>query len=371
VGQLSSLGLASPALLNSTAAANLRREWASTLNSTATISQDIPKQIRDAIDRSISAKIKTYRYVLPTQLLAKATEPSVDCRAVQANAAMTGAFDARSLCQQVIVPFDRATECVLGASPEPYANNPLRIPAIVASERSAQKDAKAFDDLCLVLDFTQQNPALATDLLRIALQAILLRLATVRVVYPTPNRVSQSAAVESVSQFLKEKTGGIRLQALSVSLFRAIGDLYSMFDTVRSNNINAADASTGSATDLECIRDNVIQRAVEVKDRKLSILHIQDKLPGLREKGITEAVFVVQGGVTQDEAEQINAVIQKEFSSGQNIYVAEFFPFVENHLILFGENGRRRFLQLVCEELDIRNADVSHRQRWRDILAAI
>jgi hypothetical protein len=228
-----------------------------------------------------------------------------------------------------------------------------------------------FDDLCAVLEYAQKNPQLAQDLLRVVLQAILARLATVRVVYPTPNRVSQAAALLAVDTYVKEKTGGIRLQAVGVALFRAIGGIYRLFDKVASNNINAADASTGSAADLECGKAGVVVKAVEIKDRKLALLHIQDKLPSLREKGITEAVFVVQGGLTPNEHDQIIALIQKEFGSGQNIYVAEFMPFLDNHLMLFGENGRRKFLQLICEELDSRKADVSHRQRWRDMLAGI
>jgi hypothetical protein len=119
VDQLSGLGAASPALLNSTAATNLQQEWAATLNGTATISDEVPQSIRDAIIRSINSKTKTYRYVLPTQLLAKATDSALDCRTIQANAQMIGAFDARSVCQDVIVPFDRATESVLGGSAEP------------------------------------------------------------------------------------------------------------------------------------------------------------------------------------------------------------------------------------------------------------
>lgn len=45
--------------------------------------------------------------------------------------------------------------------------------------------------------------------------------------------------------------------------------------------------------------------------------------------------------------------------------------FLEEHLVLFGEDGRRRFLQLVSAELDARKADIIHRQKWRDLLAQI
>ena len=40
---------------------------------------------------------------------------------------------------RVIVPFDQANFCVLGGAPEPYANNPLRIPGVTAAFAGAQK----------------------------------------------------------------------------------------------------------------------------------------------------------------------------------------------------------------------------------------
>ena len=350
----------------------LRAQWTAIADEEASAPSEIPQTIREAIARSVNSPTKTYRYVLPTQLLAKSVNSSLDCRAVQANAPLQGAFDARSLCQHVIVPFDQMTENVLGGAPEPYANNPVRIPAIVPTERAAQKNKSGFDDLMLVLDYAQANPRLSLDLFRLTLQTILGRLSTVAVVYPVPNRVSQLSAIECIQGFLRERTGGIRLQAVGVALFRAIGELYSQYPKVESNNINAPDARTGSAADLECIAaDGQIVKAVEVKDRKLALLHVQVKLTKLREKGITEAIFVVQGGTVLEDREQVQLLIQKEFGSGQNIYVAEFMPFLENHLIIFGETGRRTFLKMVGAELDARNADVSHRQRWRDLLIAM
>ena len=365
--------IAEPAPLEAVAAARLRSEWSNVQDVAAPVSGGaVSPAVRAAIVRTINSKTKTYRYVLPTHLLAKLVRPALDCRAVQANAAMAGAFDARSLCQAVIVPFDAATEHVLGGAPEPYANNPLRIPAILAAERPAQKDKAGFDDLLLILGHAEANPADVPDLFRLVLLAILGRLATVRVVYPVPNRVSQLAAVACVAEYLRERTGGTRLQVVAVAAFRAIGALYGLYPQVRSNDVNAADASTGSAADLECVAaGGDIVKAVEVKDRQLALLHVQSKLPALREKGIAEAIFIVQGSTVPADRAQIETLIQKEFGSGQNIYVVDFSTFLADHLVVFGEDGRRRFLQLVGAELDARKADVKHRQRWRDLLLAI
>src|SRR5262245_12755370 len=102
----------------------------------------IPESVAEAIDRSVNARMLTYRYVLPTQLLAKTVNQDLDCRVIQASARVKGAFDARSVCHSVIVPFDRVHHGVLGGSKEPYLNNPLRIPIIGKRHRAAQKDKR-------------------------------------------------------------------------------------------------------------------------------------------------------------------------------------------------------------------------------------
>ena len=55
--------------------------------------REIPQRISDAISRSINSRSKTYRYVLPTQLLAKVADPRLDCRSIQATSNLTVAFD--------------------------------------------------------------------------------------------------------------------------------------------------------------------------------------------------------------------------------------------------------------------------------------
>lgn len=333
---------------------------------------DVSEEVSEAIRLSVNSKTKTYRYVLPTHLAAKAANPSLDCRSVQANCGLIEAFDARSVCDDVVVPFDRDNQNVLGGSGEPYANNPLRIPAILSAARAAQRDKDGFDKLRLVLDYCQDQPEKAQQLLRIVMSHVYRRLAEVAFVYAVPNRVSLVHCRGVLAAFLSARTGGIRLQSVAVALFRTIGLRFGLFADVTSHNVNAADASTGSAADLECIAaDQTVVMAVEVKDRQLVIRHVQDKLPAIRAKGIDELIFLVQNGVTATDADAVNELIAQQFATGQNIYVCEFKSFISAILVLFGGEGRRQFLKAIGEELDERKADLKHRQAWRDLLGAI
>jgi hypothetical protein len=69
----------------------------------------------------------------------------------------SGSFDARTVAHQVIVPFDQANESVLGGAPEPYVNNPVRVPEVSARYRAPQKNKEDWDKLCELLNLVQQR----------------------------------------------------------------------------------------------------------------------------------------------------------------------------------------------------------------------
>ena len=214
---------------------------------------DVTSEIVEAAKRSINAKTKTYRYVLPTQLLAKLVNPSLDCRSVQMQSGLTEPFDARSFCHSVIVPFDQANDRVLGGSTEPYISNPVRIPAIVPDALSAQRDKAGFQDLVDVLAYAQAHPKHVPQVFRVVLAAIRDRLASVRVVYPAPKRMSLKHTMAVVTEFLGDRSGGLRMQVVALALFKSIGGCFKLYHDVHSSKVNAADASTGKAADLTCV----------------------------------------------------------------------------------------------------------------------
>ncbi|MCL4215613.1 MAG: restriction endonuclease, SacI family [Candidatus Hydrogenedentes bacterium] len=361
-----------PSDLVKAAEALLTREWTNTLARTETSDLGLDPALCHAIKRAINSRTMSYRYVLPTQVLAKSAAPELDCRVIQESAPLAGAFDARSLCHKVIVPFDRENECVLGGSKEPYVNNPLRIPAILEEHASAQKNKKGFADLCMVLNFCQERPDEAGKVLRMVLAEVCLRLQETSVRFPVPNRVSLKECRRVVNEFTKERTGGLRLQAVAAALFETVGHAWNLFDEVRSGNINSADARTGSVADLECVsKEGELVLAVEVKDRRLTLRHLQDKLPVIREKAIKEILFLVREGLETSDAEAVEAAIDREFNTGQNVYVCEFSEFLQSVLALLGEEGRRKLLLAIGLQMDVKKADLVHRKKWQELLESL
>lgn len=235
----------------------------------------IPENVRNAIKCFVNCKTKTYRYVLPTQLLAKCVDPELDCRAIQKSCDLEQPFDARSLCHEVIVPFDRDNHNVLGGSAEPYVSKPVRHPSVTPEYRASQKNKSGWDDLMCVLDYAQANPHHVEHLSNLVLLEIRERLKATRIDYPAPNRPSQKATLEVISRFLEKRSGGLRMQALSMALFELIGNEFGIYREVLSSNVNAADAATGKVADLECVDSNgEIVLAVEVKDRQLTLVQV-------------------------------------------------------------------------------------------------
>ncbi|MFA7465628.1 MAG: restriction endonuclease, SacI family, partial [Syntrophales bacterium] len=151
----------------------------------------------------------------------------------------------------------------------------------------------------------------------------------------------------------------------------AIGIHFGLYKRVERARINASDQSTGQAADLECIdMEDKIILAIEVKDRILTLGDVEDTLRKSRRRKIKDIFFSTPGVKSKDES-ALREIILRAFSSGQNIYVFDFFTFARSILALGGEPIRISFLQKIGEHLDTWNTQPVHRQAWKKILESI
>lgn len=331
-------------------------------------------KLKDLIHSCVNTQTKTYRYVLPTQLVAKAADPSLDSRCVQASRGGKGAFDARSVCDEVIAHFDKENHNVLGGSPEPYVNNPLRVPEVTKQHRKRQKDKRGWDALCSVLEKveTKQDTGFTLGILKQTLLEIHKRLSAVQVQYPVPRRISLEQTKKLIQDFLSAKSGGDRVLALTSALLETVGSKFQLYTEVCRSKITAADAATGLVADIECKDSSKrIVLGVEVRDKELTVKQIKDKLPNMRSKRVSEFLFIAQKGVHQDNGAKIQELVKKEFVSGQNIYIFNILDFAASLFALLGEAGRREFLENVGKTLDTYGSAIEHRKAWADLLSQI
>ncbi|QDT35787.1 restriction endonuclease, SacI family [Stratiformator vulcanicus] len=344
------------------------RHWQRTLEGNSDDVDTLPVDIKDAIDRSINSRTKSYRYVLPTQLLAKLAFPNIDCRWVQKGTTPETGFDARSFCSRNIVPFDRDHESVLGGSGDPYVNNPLRIPVISVETATNQKNRSGFNDLISVLGFVEENPGSASAVFDRVLQAIHKRLATTSILYPVPDRISVGACQTAISEFISVKTGGRRLQIVSTALFDTYRDHFGFCAEVKTGKVNQADAAKGNSGDIECLDERgEVKLAIEVKDRMLTLIDVQSSVETARRRKVTELLFLARGEILDEDVESVETIISRQFTAGHNVYRLEFDSFLNHSLILFGESGRSSFVTAVGNRLD-ELGELADRQAWSSIL---
>jgi len=330
--------------------------------------------LKECVRFVVNSRTKSYRYVLPTQLVAKLANSSLDCRCLQVSRGGEGAFDARSVASNVIVPFDDANERVLGGSPEPYVNKPLRFPEVSLTYRGAQKNKNDWDNLCTILNLVEEkaNARFTESLFKQILTEIYNRLSRVQVAYPAPMRISLSQSLNLLQEFLSVPSGGDRLLALTAALFVVIGKRFQLYATVRRGTITTADAATGMIADLECVSEqDSIVLIVEVKDRQLTINQVRSKVPEIRQKQVSEIFFVAQQGISPDDKADIDSIVTHEFITGHNIYILDLISLGRVVLGLIGEAGRRDFLQETGYQLDEYKSDVIHRRAWAALLNSV
>ena len=102
---------------------NARKVLVETYKTCVHVSDEIGRHI----DNILNGTHLTYKYILVTELLGKASDPFIDPLSLQAKDESDGAYDARSVCHKVLVPFERDyLPGALGNSNEPFLNKPAR-----------------------------------------------------------------------------------------------------------------------------------------------------------------------------------------------------------------------------------------------------
>lgn len=328
------------------------------------------EQIREKIAASIRSKTKSYRYVLPTQLLAKVVNRNLDSKCLQAKREPDrGNFDARSLNAKVIVKFERDQGSPLGGSPEPYVNNPLRVNEVSIAYYTAQKDKAGWQILCDLLDIVEaeQDPVLTVNLFKQSLLEIRHVQQEIEITYPIPQRISHESLLNILDQYLTPRTGGSRLQVIIFAVFKTLRDMWHIYDEVTSAPVNAADAAGGRPADIACVKDEEIILAIEVKDRTLTIEMLTDKIASTRLAHVTELFFLIRADPLV-QGENVEERAKREFTGGGNIYILEVNNFLKNIMALIGEEGRQQLLNQICSALDELNLDFQDKKDWSALL---
>ena len=315
---------------------------------------------------------KTYRYPVVTQLLAKLTDPALDTRCIQATRTVRteGNFDARSVCHEVVVPWEFANQSPLGGSGEPYINNPLRVPEFSSDYRAKQKNKAHWDLLIELFEYIESNPTETKNAFLQALIEVRRLQQALLIEYPIPLRLSLFVTLQCIKAFLNKKSGGERLQLMCYALMFALMEHSHLWDEVKTSKINASDASERKPADIVCLKKGEIVLAVEVKDQDLTLELLESAIKTARIDNVKELMAFVSWK-NPDLVNLLQTRIQTEFANGMNVYVVNAEEFLSMVLVMVGENGRRHFIEGVCKGMETMNCAFQTKKEWAKILSEI
>lgn len=255
---------------------------------TALVTPEPVCQHREFIDFVFNNTHLTFKYILFTAILAKATDASVNPLCLQKKSSLPGAYDARTICHKVIVPFEMETlEKVLGGSNEPFLNKPARFPELSKGNAVRRgNDQMLLNALCDNLPTIQTSEDAYTCLIYLLRKLIVLRDEKKRrAVFSLPDSANlPSKLLSYIETALEQSYEGEVLTLL-------VAGVYHLFykesnALVEVHPVNQSGASSHEISDLDIYVDGVLVSSNELKDKAYTepdVRHAADKV--LQAKG--------------------------------------------------------------------------------------
>ena len=237
----------------------------------------------DLIDYVIGGTHLTYKYVLFNALLAKATHESLNPLCLQKGSELPGAFDARTICHKVIVPFEQTVlKKVLGGSNEPFLNKPARYTDL-SKENAVRrgKDQEMLFRLCDELPTIATSAEAYTDLIYLLQLLIKLREENEALtIFSVPASSNLPIKLKEFSgKALIENYEGEILTLIVAGIYHL---LYSEQDAiVEVHPVNESGASSKEISDLDIYINGSLVSSNELKDKEYSesdVRHAADKV---------------------------------------------------------------------------------------------
>ncbi len=266
------------------------------------------KEQKDVLGKSIREVItgshKTYRYVLVTGLLAKATEKAVDPLSLQAKDASDGAYDARSIAHKVLVPFEREhLPNSLGNSNEPYLNKPARFPRLSLDNAVRKGGDRIILEKTISILSQMNTVAKALKYLKSALSVMEEVSREFNKKYEIddtgiePDKTAQSI-LDYVCRLVDKPCEG-EICPIVVSTLESLYQPKTL--TVRPHKVNESGSSSKEIGDIDITNaKGKVLTSIEVKDKNFGKEDVEHAIRKFRAAGLKRTMFVYGKNVTFD-----------------------------------------------------------------------
>jgi len=294
----------------------------------------------------------TYRYILVTGLLAKATNNDVNPLVLQAKAEVDGAYDARSLCHSVVVGRveTQFLEGKLGASNEPFLNKPARYtmhsadnPVRGGNDKEIQlksieilQDAKtssqAYEMLVAAMFYTLQRPN--------------------RAITPTANDFNFQETIHAIVENACDGESCAIVSALALYLLAEKNEWQ-----IKAHPVNQAGSSSNEVLDIDVYCNDTIFLSIEVKDKLFSSHDVHHAITKAAANGVSKVIFLKGPRAIAINTTEYDAIISAA-SHGVSLTFSNVTTFAMTCYSLANETNNAMIIEFVNQIVkDVRAKD--------------
>lgn len=297
----------------------LKEEALKTLNAAYQVALYAPNSTcshQNFIDYVIDNTHLTYKYILFTAVLSKATDEQINPLCLQKQSSLPGAYDARTVCHKVIVPFEmEVLKKALGGSNEPFLNKPARFPELNKSNAVRRGNDQAIlnalcDNLPLITTSADAYQCLVyvlCKLIRIRDEKEKLTIFTIDDSTNLPVKLLQF-----INEALKVSYEGEVLTLMVAGIYHLMY-LHNPAAKVEVHPVNQSGASGREVSDLDIYIGGQLVSSNELKDKGYSETDVRHAADKVMNAGGTRMLFI-EGPRGEKDSDFVFA-IQNEYMS--------------------------------------------------------
>ena len=303
------------------------------------------------IKQVIQGNHKTYKYILVNGLLAKATNSKINALALQAGADLIGAYDARTLCHKVLVPFERNfLQNALGGSNEPFLNKPARFTHLSNTNAVRRgKDKEALDKLIHIFNSIKSSKQ-AKSYLSCALEFLNQRITELNELHDSSINYSPTLVeiYEFVYRFLEKSFEGQTSAIIVGSLEKIYHRRFSKNFEVKAHKVNQSGSSSKEVGDIDIFKEGKFHYAIEVKDKDFNSHDLEHAfLKIISSKGIKgQFIYGINASFDQEEISERISRFEKD---GFMVLLQDILTYSRIMIFKTDLNSKQEFIDTIIE----------------------
>lgn len=272
-------------------------------------------KMNDAIDIVLNSKVLTWRYVLMTQLLGKATDEHVNLLAMHKASKLKGAWDARALCEKVISSNDGFEAAVfngaIARSKQPYNNGFAKHYTLSKKREGVHKSCYPINDALVDGFKTIKNSEEAKECL-----GYLLRSLHTMVKQATADSLDETIANHNPINASRFRTFLIDIankghngEGLGIATTLALSTVFKE-DNIYNVNlypVNSSRCHDGEHEDIEIFYGDMKYAAIELKDKPFASSDVLTAAKKAWDSGFPRFGFIYGNGAGVIDYEVIPA----------------------------------------------------------------